>query len=70
MRAMNSAFCAEVLTGRGRASMTASSHYCISGKTCVVLDKAAASCEILNAQMTDGLISQVWPAEEHLIHNL
>jgi hypothetical protein len=45
-------------------------HYCIYGKTCVILDKAAAIREILNIHMTDMLISQVQPAREHLIQNL
>jgi hypothetical protein len=36
----------------------------------VFLDKAVAIREILNVQMTNGLVGQVWPAGEHLIHNL
>jgi hypothetical protein len=36
------------------------SHYCISSKMCAVPDKTDAICEILNIQMTDRLISQVW----------
>jgi hypothetical protein len=37
---------------------------------CVVLDNADVVCEILNIRMTDRLISQVWPAGEHLIYKL
>jgi hypothetical protein len=70
VRAMSSAFCTEVLTGSGHASMTASSHYFISSKTCAIQDTAAAICAMLNIWMTDRLISQVQPAGEHCIYNL
>jgi hypothetical protein len=39
-------------------------------KSCAVLDKAAAICEILNVWITGRLIRQVWLAGKHLIHNL
>jgi hypothetical protein len=43
---------------------------CIPSKTCAILDKAVAIHEILKVQMTNGLVGQVWPAGENLIHNL
>jgi hypothetical protein len=43
---------------------------CISSSMCAILDKAVAICEILNIQMTNRWVSQVWLAGEHLIHNL
>jgi hypothetical protein len=46
------------------------SHYCISDKMCVFLDKAVAISEILNVWMTNGLVDQAWSAGEYLIHNL
>jgi hypothetical protein len=61
----------EVLTGSGHVfNDSIQSYYCISGKTCVFSDKAAAICEVLNVQMTNGLVGQAWPAGEYLIHNL
>jgi hypothetical protein len=37
---------------------------------CVFSDKAVAIRETLNIHMANGLVSQDWPAGEHLIHNL
>jgi hypothetical protein len=31
---------------------------------CVVPDKAVAICDTLNVKMTNGLVSQVWPAKK------
>jgi hypothetical protein len=36
----------------------------------VFSDKAVAIHEILNIQMTIGLVGQAWLVEEYLIHNL
>jgi hypothetical protein len=70
MRAISSAFCAEVPTGSGRVSVTLSRVTAVYlAKTCPIPDKAAAIYEILNIQMTNWLVSQVWLAGEHLIHN-
>jgi hypothetical protein len=56
VRAVSSAFCAEVLTGRQWLCFNDSiqSHYCISSKTHAILDKAAVIHEILNIWMTNG----------------
>jgi hypothetical protein len=70
MKAISSAFCAEVLTSSRHASMAASSHYCIFSRMCAILDKATTIHEILNVWMTNRLVSEVWPVGEHLIHNL
>jgi hypothetical protein len=37
---------------------------------CIFSDKAVAIREILNVQMTNGLVGQAWLAGKHLIHNL
>jgi hypothetical protein len=49
----------EVLTGNGCVfSDSIQSHYCISDKMCVFLDKAVAICESLNVWMTNGLVGK------------
>jgi hypothetical protein len=61
----------EVPTGSGYVfNDGVQSHYCISGKMYVFLDKTVAICETLKVQMTNGLVGQACPAGENLIHNL
>jgi hypothetical protein len=66
VRAVSSAFCAEGPSRSSHASRVTTAQLAKR----VPSDKAAAICEILNIWITNSPVSQVWPAGEHLIHNL
>jgi hypothetical protein len=56
VKATSSAFCAEVPTGSGQASILSQSYH-THRKVCALLDKAAVICEIFSFQVANRLIS-------------